>query len=295
MADERASRLSRLLNGDVGAAGSSGPSLLGSAEQYGDDQPLEALFTEPPLRDPAAPPAPAAPRYVIGELLGSGGMGEVFRVRDTLLSRDIAAKYITRGLHAHEQLRRRFEAEARVSARLQHPGVPAVHDLIKDPEGGLCLLMQEIRGQTLSKALPAGGAAGDPEALRRLVGVLHRVCETLAYAHSKGIVHRDIKPSNVMLGEHGEVLVIDWGLAAQVQPVAGEVSGTPTHMPPEQARGEALDARADVYAVGGVLYEILWGRPLLRGSKDELLRQLRAGLHSPTPGGPAPRSWSPSA
>ncbi|MCB9662957.1 MAG: SUMF1/EgtB/PvdO family nonheme iron enzyme [Alphaproteobacteria bacterium] len=213
----------------------------------------------PPL-DPA--------RYDEAGALGRGGMGEVVRVHDRVLGRDVAMKVAHPRLQQDPAARARFLGEARVGAQLEHPGVVPVHDLGRLPDGSAVFTMMEVTGRTLREVL----AARDGWPVRRLVEVVRRVAETVAYAHARGVVHRDLKPDNVMLGAFGEVHVLDWGLARVVEggpdtgrdealaTRAGAIAGTPAYMAPEQARGEGAGPPADVHALGVVLFEVLTGR-----------------------------------
>jgi serine/threonine protein kinase len=241
---------------------------------------------------PGAPQAPPdTPRYRFEEFLGRGGMGEVWRGFDTLLSRRVALKVLReRGL-VDGGLRARFEEEARHVSRLEHPSIVPMHDLGELPDGRPFFVMKLINGQTLEKLLAARGTPA--EDLTRWVGVFEQVCTAVAFAHARGLIHRDLKPSNVMLGELGEVLVMDWGiakaLAARPQPgeippspallspsaggtvtcpegsetLPGQAMGTPAYMAPEQARGETsrVGKASDVFGLGGILCAILTGRP----------------------------------
>ncbi|MEM6925317.1 MAG: bifunctional serine/threonine-protein kinase/formylglycine-generating enzyme family protein [Myxococcota bacterium] len=220
-----------------------------------------------------APPPPRASygRFLDLGLLGQGGVGEVRRVEDPSLGRVTAMKTLQWRWSAHAELRRRFVAEARLTAQLQHPGIPPVHEVGVLPDGRPHFTLPEVRGARLDDAIMAAHASRNPARLRRLVEVLRRVSETIQYAHSRGVVHRDLKPSNVMLGEYGEVWVLDWGLgkvhpAGRVEedPPTNEraIQGTPTYMSPEQARGsDAVGPPADVYALGGLLHVVLTGIP----------------------------------
>jgi eukaryotic-like serine/threonine-protein kinase len=221
-------------------------------------------------------------------LIGKGGMGVVHRVFDRRLSRRLAMKILYHGGPVADEDEVRFVEEAQVCAQLQHPNIVPVHELGQLEDGRLYFTMKEIHGDTLKEVIRScRRVSGDnpPDwSLRRMVEAFHRVCETIAYAHSKGVIHRDLKPSNIMLGQFGEVMVLDWGIAkvkgrsdadGVVEAVvsdrvtdgehlteAGAIAGTPAYMAPEQARGEidAIDARTDVYALGAILYEILSGR-----------------------------------
>ncbi len=248
-------------------------------------------------------PAPSSPweRYEDLGVLGAGGMGEVHRVRDTILGRTLAMKLLpVRGAGA-AGFRARFLAEARLAAGLAHPGIVPVHDCGATPDGGLWFTMDEVRGRSLGEVILAAHEDGlDPSALRRLAGVFLRVCEAVAHAHRSGVLHRDLKPENVMVGDLGEVLVVDWGLARALGGSAeealpggaaggrrltrtGHVIGTPAYMPPEQARGlvAEVDQRSDVYALGAVLYEILDGRAPYRGSARAVLARIVEGPPAP--------------
>jgi serine/threonine-protein kinase len=225
-------------------------------------------------------------------------MGVVYRVQDAALHRDLAVK-VLRDPDAGPEARRRFLEEAQIAGQLQHPGVAPVHELGEDA-GRPFFAMKLVRGHTLAALL--GRRRSAAEDLPRFVQVFEQVCQTIGYAHSKGVIHRDLKPSNVMVGAFGEVQVMDWGLAkvlASREPkrpegegvqtdrlgdpfatVAGRVLGTPAYAPPEQVRGEVerLDARADVFALGGILCQILTGEPPYRGrSLATLLCQAGAG------------------
>lgn len=240
---------------------------------------------------------------VEGEI-GRGGMGVVLAVRDDLLQRDLAMKRVNAERVASDdggsgeggslatRLVRRLLQEAQVTAQLDHPGVVPVHELGLDAEGRVYFTMKRVHGRTLEEVLrDARGSKTFP--LSRALQVFLRICETLAYAHRKGVVHRDVKPANVMVGRYGEVYLMDWGLAKLVgaegaAPVRatdarmpdaggrgsdpgpapltmdGQMVGTLGYMPPEQVAGAAVDERADVYAVGAMLYELLAGHPPYR-------------------------------
>jgi serine/threonine-protein kinase len=248
-----------------------------------DQAPLPPTVFAPTHLDldgaPDAPAPPAVGRFAICGEVGRGGMGLVLRGHDPGLGRDLAVKLLL-GAHADRpEAARRFLQEARIGGRLQHPGVVPVYELGQADDGRPFIAMKLVEGDTLAdllrrRAMPADG-------LPRLLAVFEHVCQTVAYAHSRGVVHRDLKPSNVMVGAFGEALVMDWGLAkcldegaddaARGRPaagpsdargtVAGSVAGTPAYMAPEQARGEAADQRADVFGLGAVLCEILTGLP----------------------------------
>jgi serine/threonine protein kinase len=243
-------------------------------------------------------------RYTLGEEIASGGMGRVYRATDTVLGREVAVKVLQQEFAPDSGVARRFADEARIAAQLQHPGIPPIHDLGTLADGRPFLAMKLIKGQNLNQLLadPADVAAERG----RLVAVFEQVCQALAYAHSHGVVHRDLKPANVMVGAFGEVQVMDWGLAKVLggRPDAGEdapaevastlvlsprdgdalltregsVLGTPAFMAPEQAIGavDQIDARSDVFGLGGVLASVLTGHPPFEGDTAEGTRQLAA-------------------
>jgi serine/threonine protein kinase len=191
-------------------------------------------------------------RYELISILGRGGMGTVYLARDTVLDREVALKIVERPSDAAN--------EARILARLEHPGIVPVHDFGELPDGRLFYAMKRVRGDRLDRWMASGH-----ELVARL-GVFLRVCEAVAFAHAHGVVHRDLKPENVMVGEFGEVLVLDWGLAAELQMADGglQIAGTTEYMAPEQARGDAgLDHRVDVYALGVMLEAIAETVPVL--------------------------------
>jgi eukaryotic-like serine/threonine-protein kinase len=206
---------------------------------------LSAMFHEPDV---------TGTRYELISVLGRGGMGVVYLARDTVLDREVALKIVER---AHDEAN-----EARILARLEHPGIVPVHDYGQLPDGRLFYAMKRVRGDRLDRWMASGRDAAER------LGVFLRVCEAVAFAHAHGVVHRDLKPENVMVGEFGEVLVLDWGIA-QLRIVdcglriadcglrmADErsIAGTPDYMAPEQARGDAAaDHRVDIFALGAML------------------------------------------
>jgi formylglycine-generating enzyme required for sulfatase activity len=240
---------------------------------------------------------PIVPGFDIEREIARGGMGAVYAARDRALGREVAVKVMLPGMRVAE-----FEREPRIAARLPHPGVPPVHALGTLADGRPFLAMKLIKGDTLDALLRAA-----PDRAR-FVSAFEQVCQAVGYAHSVGIVHRDLKPSNVMVGAFGEVQVMDWGLAremdAEPEPasgtdghraptvpgasasddtlktVAGQIKGTPAYMAPEQARGEPVDARADVFALGGILAVILTGKPPFAGNSvlDTIIRAASAAL-----------------
>jgi serine/threonine-protein kinase len=248
---------------------------------------------------------PGLSGHVFFERVGAGGMGEVYRCGDDVLQRDLAIKVLRTERLGNADAEERFLREARLTGSLQHPGIVPVYQLGRLGDGRPCYTMKLVRGRTLAELL-RDEAAG-PERLPRLLTIVEKVCQAVAFAHSKGVIHRDLKPSNVMVGEFGEVQVMDWGLAkelARAEPAppldeaaeevetvghveeaagltrAGAALGTPSYMPPEQAAGDwgIVDERADVFALGAILCELLTCRPPYDGaSHDDLLRRARRG------------------
>jgi serine/threonine protein kinase len=219
-----------------------------------------------------------------------GGLGKVVRAIDHRLNRTVAVKQLLRHDEGHEQ---RFVREALITARLQHPGIVPVHEAGRWPNGEPYYVMKLVEGRTLKELVTFARTLHDRLAL--LPHVI-AISDAIAYAHSEGVIHRDLKPANVVVGAFGETVVVDWGLALDRDdqlPVtsgagaagltsSGSIVGTPAYMPPEQARGEPVDARADVYALGAVLYELLAGAaPYSDSVIANVLEQVIAG--PPTP------------
>src|SRR5579884_458377 len=205
--------------------------------------------------------------YLILELVGVGGMGRVYRAEQTNLGRTVAVKIIHPHLVGEENAAARFITEARAASRLNHPNSVGIIDFGKSPDGQLYLVMEFLRGRDLARVAYEDGALP----FRRIVDVLRQTLAALAEAHNENIIHRDLKPENVILEpmrSGGDfVKVVDFGLAkmrAETQQPGitspGIVCGTPEYMSPEQARGDPLDARSDLYAVGVILYQLLTER-----------------------------------
>jgi WD40 repeat protein len=226
---------------------------------------------EPTLVDPR--------RYQRGEVLARGGMGQIVEARDRRLGRVVAIKELLPG---RGDARALFEAEARITARLAHPAIVPVHDAGRWPSGEPFYAMKLVEGLSLEQALRTRAALADR---LRLLPNVATVADALAYAHSRHVIHRDLKPANILLGEYGETVVIDWGLARDLDdPTAsdGRVAGTPAYMAPEQARGEPLDERSDVYALGAVLYTVIAGSaPYREQSGRDVLEQVVSGSAPP--------------
>jgi eukaryotic-like serine/threonine-protein kinase len=270
--------------------------------------PEDLTTTAPPEAQPrlTAGVTPAGPPgYELLDEVGRGGMGVVYRARDLALGRDVAVKLLAECYPLGSSTAQRFVNEARITGQLQHPGIPAVHQVGNLPDGRPFLAMKLIKGSTLDavlKDLP------DPSAERgRLLAVFETVCQAVGYAHAHRVIHRDLKPANVMVGAFGEVQVMDWGLAkvlcdggiapeaddsapevtrawTQVSPTpetgshtqAGNLVGTAAFIPPEQAAGELVkvDERADVFGLGALLAVILTGKPPYVGESFESVRVL---------------------
>src|SRR5262245_28682254 len=224
-----------------------------------------------PSRD--SEPASIGPYKVLGEL-GRGGMGTVYRGRDSRLRRDVALKMLSEERRPDAARVARFVQEARVLAALTHPNIAAIYGMEESVDGAQALVLELVEGQTLASRL-AAGALPFAEALT----IARQIAEALDAAHEKGIVHRDLKPANIAITPNGLVKVLDFGVAKMVEsaetPVDGTktsgvtregmVVGTAAYMSPEQARGQAVDKRTDIWAFGCVLYEMLTGRRLFQG------------------------------
>ncbi len=263
-----------------------------------------------------APARSGTTKYVPREVLGRGGMGEVRLALDRDIGREVALKRLHEG--SDLDVVRRFVVEAQITGQLEHPHIVPVYDLgCIDGEDRPFLAMKRIRGRSLEEVLEdvAGGSGRPGPDLHGLLTTFLKVCDAIAFAHSRGVIHRDLKPANVMVGDFGEVYVVDWGLA-KVATSAGEeqrpsvrvrglpgpddptrtregqVSGTPAYMAPEQARGEIdrIDERSDVYGLGAILYQILaLERPFEAGDLLDLLRRVEKGHRKP----PSERSRAP--
>jgi serine/threonine protein kinase len=206
---------------------------------------LTAMFQEPDV---------SGTRYTLMSVLGRGGMGVVYLAHDSMLDRDVALKIVERPQDEPN--------EARILARLEHPGIVPVHDFGELPDGRLFYAMKRVRGDRLDRWMAAGHELTDR------LGVFLRVCDAVAFAHAQGVIHRDLKPENVMVGEFGEVLVLDWGLALRNADcglrIERAAAGTPDYMAPEQASGDAaVDHRADIFSLGAMLGAIADTAPVL--------------------------------
>jgi serine/threonine protein kinase len=251
---------------------------------------------------PASTPRLNACRYQLLDEIAHGGMGVIWRATDTALGREIAVKVLLDKFAPDSGTARRFADEARITAQLQHPAIPPVHDYGTLPDGRPFLAMKLIKSNTLDRLLED---RPDPSHDRgRYVAVFEQMCQALAYAHAHEVIHRDLKPANVMVGAFGEVQVMDWGLAKvltgrgrerpeedpretragtevvslrdtdDLYTQAGSVLGTPAFMPPEQAVGAVgkVDARSDVFGLGAILAVILTGQPPFAAASGEAAR-----------------------
>jgi aminoglycoside phosphotransferase (APT) family kinase protein len=240
------------------------------------------------LRHVADLPDLGGTRYELVEPLGRGGMGAVYRVRDTALDREVAMKVLAGA--ALGESRARLEQEARILARLEHPGIVPVHDVGTLPDGRLFYVMKLVHGHRLDAV--AQRVSSVPERLRLII----RVADAVAFAHAHGVVHRDLSPANIMVGTFGEVLVVDWGLAqvASPEPATGSaavVAGTPGFIAPEQAEGRATPA-SDVFSLGAILR---WWMAPERGGPARLPRALASVVERATAGDASRRYPSAAA
>jgi serine/threonine protein kinase len=296
-----------------------------SGIDLGTPSPISPVSRPPPVKTPTGPALPSvtpppssstsgealwAGRFRISDEIGRGAMSYILRAKDVKLGRELAMKVspVSRGQLAPLQLAR-FIEEAQITAQLEHPNIVPVHDLGLDPEERPYFSMKRIRGRSLETILEKR-LEGDEQTLaefglRRLLDIFLQVCQAVEYAHALGVIHRDLKPSNIMVGDFGEVLVMDWGIAKLkgrperiAEPSAGDpasttsgpeaasashgpsqfemssvragkkawatqfgtVVGTPAYMSPEQAKGQDVDGRTDLYSLGIILYEILCGQ-----------------------------------
>jgi len=293
---------------DAGLAAAFGPATAG----WSQPPLLRDDSSDGPLVQPASPEMPrsASDRYQLLGEIARGGMGVILKGRDPRLGRDMAFKVLKTEHIGKPAAAQRFVEEAQVGGQLQHPGILPVYDLGRFEDGRPYFAMKFVKGDTLADQL---AERASPSADRgNFLQIFLKVCETVAYAHSRGVIHRDIKPSNIMVANYGEVLVMDWGLAKVLprggvadevkatqmtrepeppryeptvihtaragsigsETLAGSVMGTPAFMPPEQAGGEVdkLDERADVFGLGAVLCVILTGKPPYVAADTEAVR-----------------------
>lgn len=283
---------------------------------------VEALFSHledacPQISDEEQEEPDPHARYWMGGELGAGAIGQVFEARDQHLGRSVAIKVLRSGEGISRERLGRFLAEAQITAQLEHPTIVPVHEIGRMPDGVPYFSMKLVRGRLLSEIINEL-RVGDPDHTQyyveaRLLRRFMRLCEGVAYAHSLGVVHRDLKPSNIMIGEYGEVQIMDWGLAklmgespartgervetvrSDMMTMEGAIAGTPAYMSPEQARGEQdkIGPASDIFALGLIMAEILTrfrvfrdndSRKTLqavRGSGPVELAQLAPGIRFP--------------
>ncbi|HRH97821.1 MAG TPA: protein kinase [Prosthecobacter sp.] len=294
---------------------------------------MEKPVANPPLEVAVmgANPDSSVP-FVFGRQIAKGGMGAILEGEDCKLGRTIAVKIMLDPQASSEQARR-FVQEAAVLGKLEHPNIVPIHDLGRDSEGALYYTMKLVKGRTLQQILD-DLRTEKPEALEhytldRLLTIFRKVCDALAFAHASHIIHRDLKPENVMVGEFGEVLVMDWGIAkvlddsrggtCQVSSanetglgkspslgadsltatMDGAVMGTPNYMSPEQSMGRVneMDARSDIFSLGGILYAILTLRPPVEGNDvhEVLAKVATADITAPTTFGTSTGGRQPQA
>jgi serine/threonine-protein kinase len=232
---------------------------------------------------------------IVGEI-ARGGVGVVYKGRDRDLGRDVALKVLRKDHAQSREIFQRFIEEAQIGGQLQHPGIVPVYTLGLQPDGRPHFAMKLVKGRTLAALLKERKTPAQDR--RRFLQVFERLCQTMAYAHARGVIHRDLKPSNILLGSFGEVLVVDWGFGKVLgrpepqrpegertviatvrsgqegsESLTGSVMGTPAYMPPEQALGhvEELDEQSDVFSLGAILCQILTGQPPYTGAAKDLL------------------------
>jgi eukaryotic-like serine/threonine-protein kinase len=218
----------------------------------------------------AAEKIPSPPHLVLGRELARGGMGHVHPATDRNLLRNVALKRLDKDLAGESFYRDAFIAEAQITGQLEHPNIVPTHELAIDPNGVPYFTMKLVQGDSFDRWLKKH-PRGSLERIAGGIEILLKVCDALAYAHHRGVVHRDLKPANIMVGDFGQIYLMDWGLAKLVrsQPASGENAlmnapgpvGTPDYMAPEQARVNPadVDERSDVFGLGALLFEVLSG------------------------------------
>lgn len=289
----------------------------------------QATIRTLPQPAPSAAPSAgldAAGKYEYLTEIGSGRTGYVVAVRDRSLRRRVAMKLLGSGSDGKQTRRtaERFLAEAQITGQLEHPNIVPIHDFGVLPDGRHFCTMKLVRGETLRQVFERsnGGTPAEKYTLPRLLAVLQQIANALSFAHARGVIHRNLKPENIMLGEFGEVLLMDWGLAKLKRAPAtfplldedaawgqrlgidsldvegtrvGTVAGTPGYLAPEQARGEVdkIDERTDVFALGAVLYELLTGTPPYH--QADAARRIQAAADGRVIDAPAVRSRQTNA
>src|SRR6516162_9593632 len=217
-----------------------------------------------------------AGRYRIIALLGRGGMGEVYRATDLTLGQSVALKFLPEEASRNQRLLERFHGEVRVARLVSHPNVCRVYD-IGQIEGMPFISMEYVDGEDLASLLTRIGRLPSDKA----VEAARRLCSGLAAAHDRGVIHRDLKPQNIMMNKRGEVVIMDFGLAAIASELTGAEAhnGTPAYMSPEQLKGSGVTAKSDVYALGLVLYELFTGKRPYDAQSVQHLLDLQEAVH----------------
>src|SRR5215475_5013277 len=215
-------------------------------------------------------------RYRISGLLGRGGMGEVYRATDLTLGQSVALKFLPEEASQNSRLLERFHGEVRIARLVSHPNVCRVFD-IGEVNGTPFLSMEYIDGEDLASLLTRIGRLPYDKALE----IARKLCAGLGAAHDRGVIHRDLKPQNIMINKRGEVLIMDFGLAAVAQELNGTEahSGTPAYMAPEQLKGTSVTASSDIYSLGLVLYELFTGRKPFDAKSLQELMELQESVH----------------
>jgi serine/threonine protein kinase len=305
-------------DGDSGPPLSAGGSVLQALEADAPGSVRHVHLREPDDEPPTPVNLPASgempqpqdfpQRYQLVGEIARGGMGAIFKGRDVDLGRDIAVKMMLETHKGRTEMLQRFVEEAQIGGQLQHPGIVPIYELSQTRGQRPYFTMKLVKGQTLTTLLKE---RHEPQHdLPRFLGIFEQVCQTVAYAHARGVIHRDLKPSNIMVGNFGEIQVMDWGLAKVLQrsgcgdelpeeatvirtswsqepslssgtsgsgphTAAGSILGTPAYMAPEQARGEvvSLDERCDVFGLGAILCQILTGQPPYASAGGPELRE----------------------
>ncbi len=246
-------------------------------------------ISRPALEPETLMPDRSSSRYEITGLIGKGGTGKVFSARDRALEREVAIKILHEKYSVETKRNRRFLHEARITASLEHPNILPIHDLDASPDGGLYVTMRQAKGISLGETIRKAAEGEVPrqvETANDCINIILKICDALAYAHEKGIIHQDIKPDNVILGEFGEVMLVDWGTASSSAEDAGmgkkKLVGTPAYMSPEQARKESADKRSDIYCIGSTFFHLMFRRhPVWADTPEEFWEKKKKGVLDP--------------
>ncbi|HLD35769.1 MAG TPA: serine/threonine-protein kinase, partial [Planctomycetota bacterium] len=258
------------------------------------NNPQETQPIQPNLSAETFRPVPADQKYQIEKKIAEGGMGVILSALDKNIQRRVAMKIISADQSDNQDHISRFIEEVQITGQLEHPNIVPTYELGTGPDGNVYYTMKLVKGKTLDDILEKLKAKKSFSktvgyTLPKLLQIFVQICNGIAFAHSKGVIHRDLKPENIMIGEFGEVFIMDWGLAKVLgkaerpakdtvkgvresslgtRTMDGTVMGTPSYMPPEQARGEIdnIDQRSDVYGLGAILYQILTFAPPFTGN-----------------------------